>query len=88
MGSTCPEICSASVLFEDNIRLYGGLMLRLLALSISCVVLIKLPSVSWNNCEICILLFGDMLLMVSLASSLCVSVKSDVVFVMCCCLLK
>ena len=45
MESTYPEICFASVLFEDTIGLYGGLMFRLLALSISCVVVIKLPSV-------------------------------------------
>ena len=41
MESTYPEICSVSVLFEDTIGLYGGLILRLLALSISCAVLIK-----------------------------------------------
>ena len=45
MESTYPEICSVSVLFYDTIGLYGGLMLRLLALSISCAVLFKLPSV-------------------------------------------
>ena len=44
MESTYQEICSVSVLFEDTIGLYRGLMIRLLALSISCVVLIKLPS--------------------------------------------
>ena len=37
--STYPEICSVSVLFKDTIGLYGGLMFRLVALSISCVVL-------------------------------------------------
>ena len=52
--STYPEICYVSVLFEDTIGLYGGLMLRLLALSISCAVLIKLPSV------MCLLVLVDM----------------------------
>ena len=41
MESTYPEICSVIVLFEDTIGLYGGLIFRLLALSISCAVLIK-----------------------------------------------
>ena len=45
MESTYPEICSVGVLFEDTIVLYGGLIFRLLALSISCAVLIKLSSV-------------------------------------------
>ena len=45
MESTYPEICSVSVLFEGTIVLHGGLMPMLLALSISCVVLIKLLSV-------------------------------------------
>ena len=54
MESTYPEICSVSVLFEDTIGLYGDLMFRLLALSISCVVLIKLPSV------MCLLVLVDM----------------------------
>ena len=45
MESTYPEICYVSVFLEDTIGWYGGLMIRLLALSISCVVLIKLPSV-------------------------------------------
>ena len=45
MESTYPEICYVSVLFKDAIGLYGGLMFRLLALSISYVVLIKLQSV-------------------------------------------
>ena len=45
MESTYPEICSVSVRFEDTIGLYGGLIFRLLILSISCAVLIKLPSV-------------------------------------------
>ena len=47
MESTYPEISSVSFLFEDIIGLYGGHMFRLLALSISCVVLIKLPSVMY-----------------------------------------
>ena len=116
MESTYPIICSVSVLFEDTIGLYGGLMLRLLALSISCVVLIKLPSVvclfvlvdmRWlclccfgkaknvpgvaftrHSCEICSLLLDDMLPMMSLASSSCVSIISYVALGMCCCLLK
>ena len=54
MESTYHEICSVSVLFEDTIGLYGGLMLMLLALSISCAVLIKLPSV------VCLLVLVDM----------------------------
>ena len=54
MESTYPEICSVNVLFEDTIGLYGGLMSRLLALSISCVVLIKLPS------AMCLLVLVDM----------------------------
>ena len=58
MELTHPEICSVCILFEDAIGLYGGHMLRLLALSINC----------------------DMLPMMSLASSLCVSVISDVVY--------
>ena len=91
-------------------------MFWLLALPISCVALIKLPSVvcllylvdmRWlslgrfgmandvpgvtftgNSCERCILLLDDMLLMMSLASSLFVSIISDVSVGMCCCLLK
>ena len=54
MESTYSEICSVSVLFKDTIGLYGGLMFRLLALSISCVVSIKLPSV------VCLLVLDDM----------------------------
>ena len=108
MESTYTEICSVSVLFEDAVGLYGGLMFRLLALSITCVVLIKLPSVMYllalvdmrwlslcsfgkasnfhgvaftgNSCEMCNLLLDDVLPMMSLASSLCVSIISDVVF--------
>ena len=108
MESTYPEVCSVSVPFEDTIGLYGGLMLSLVALSISCVVSINLPSVvcllvlvdmrwlslccfgkAWNVpgvaftrniCEICNLLLDDMLPMMSLASSLCVSTISDVIF--------
>ena len=38
MESTYPEICSVSVLFEDTIGLYGGLILRLLALSIKATI--------------------------------------------------
>ena len=41
--------------FEDAINMYGVLMLRLSALSISCVVLIKLPfvvSVSFGGYEV------------------------------------
>ena len=45
MESPHPEICYVSVLFEDTIGLYEGHMFRLLALSISCVVLIKLPPI-------------------------------------------
>ena len=108
MESTYPELCSVSVIFVDTIGLYGRLMPRLFALSITCVVLIKLLSVMclfvlvdmrWlsfcsfgkaqnvpgvaftgNSCEICSLLLDDMLPMMSLASSLCVSIISDVVF--------
>ena len=40
--STYPEICSVTVPFKDTIGLYRGLMFMLVALSISCVVLIKL----------------------------------------------
>ena len=54
MESTYPEICSVSVLFDDTIGQYGGLMFRLLTLSISCAVLIKLPSV------MCLLALVDM----------------------------
>ena len=54
MESTYPEICSLCVPFEDTIGLYGGLMFRLVAMSISCVVLIKLTSV------VCIFAFVDM----------------------------
>ena len=53
-GITYLEICSISVLFEDTIVLYGDLMFRLLALSISCVVLINLPS------AMCLLALVDM----------------------------
>ena len=49
-GSTYPEIFSVSVPFDDTIGLFEGLMFSLVALSISCVVLIKLPSV------VCVLL--------------------------------
>ena len=42
MESAYPEICPVSVPFEDTIGMYVGLMFRLVALSISCVVLIKL----------------------------------------------
>ena len=91
MKSTYPEISYVNVLFEGSTGLYGALMLRLVALSISCVVLIKLPSIvcvlalvdmRWLSLcsfsraknvpgvaftgissDICILLFGDMLLM-------------------------
>ena len=52
MESTYPEICSVSVHFEDAIGLYGGLMFRLLAMSISCEVLINLPSVSFGGYEV------------------------------------
>ena len=45
MESTYKKICYVGVLFEDTIRLYGGHMFRLLALSIICAMLIKLPSV-------------------------------------------
>ena len=54
MESTYPEICFVSVLFEDTIGHYGGLIFRLLALSISCAVLIKLPFV------MCLLVLMDM----------------------------
>ena len=54
MESTYPEICYVSVLFEDTIGLHGGIIFKLLALSISCAVLIKLPSV------ICLLVLVDM----------------------------
>ena len=83
-------------------------MFWLVALAISCVVLIMLSSVvcvfvlvdmRWlslysfgkamnvpgvvftgNSCEICFLLLGDMLMMMSMASSLCISTISDVGF--------
>ena len=45
MESTHPEICSVCTPFEDTIGLYGGHMLRLVGLSISFVVLTRLPSV-------------------------------------------
>ena len=45
MESAYPEICYVSVPFEDTIGLHGGLMFRLLAMSINCVVLTKLSSV-------------------------------------------
>ena len=54
MESTYPEMCYVSFLFEGTIVLYGGLIFRLLALSISCAVLIKLPSV------MCLLVLVDM----------------------------
>ena len=54
MESTYPEICSLSVLFDAIICLYGGHMSKLVALSISCVVLIKLPSV------VCLFVLVDM----------------------------
>ena len=54
MESTNPEICYVGAPFRDTIGMYGGLMLRLVALSISCVVLIKLPSV------VCLLVLVDM----------------------------
>ena len=47
MESIYQEICYVSDLFEDIIGRDGGHMFRLLALSISCVVLIKLPSVMY-----------------------------------------
>ena len=52
MESTYPEICSVSVPFKDTIGLYGGLMCRLVASSVSCIELIKLSSV------VCICLGG------------------------------
>ena len=54
MESVYPEICSVSVPFGDNIGLYGGLMSRLLALSICCIMLIKFSSV------VCLLVLVDM----------------------------
>ena len=54
MESTYPEICSLSVLFDAIICLNGGLMSILVGLSISCVVLIKLPSV------VCLFVLVDM----------------------------
>ena len=54
MESTYPEICSVSVVYDRTIGLYGGFMFRLLDLSISCVVLNKLPSV------MCLLVLVDM----------------------------
>ena len=54
MESTYPIICSVSVIIEDTIGLYRSHMLRLLALSISCIVLIKLPSV------VCLFVLVDM----------------------------
>ena len=53
-GEYVGEICSVSVIFEDSIVLYGSLMIRLVDLSISCVVMIKLPSV------VCLLGLADM----------------------------
>ena len=54
MESTYPEICSVNTPFEDTIGLYGGLMFKLVTLSISCVVLIKLSSL------VCVLVLVDM----------------------------
>ena len=53
MESTYPDICSASVHFEDTICLYGFLMFSFVAMSISCDVLIKLSSV------VCVLALED-----------------------------
>ena len=53
MESTYREMCSVSVPSEDTLGLFGGLMCRLLALSISCVMLIKLSSVACIYIYIC-----------------------------------
>ena len=54
METIYPKTFSVSVVFDDTISLYGGLMLRLVASSTSCVVLIKLSSV------VCLLVLVDM----------------------------
>ena len=44
--SKYPEICIVNVLYVDTVGLYGGHMCRLVALSISCVVVL--------SCRLCV----------------------------------
>ena len=44
MTSACPKLLFVCVPFYDTVDLYGGLMFRLVGLSMSGVVLTKLPT--------------------------------------------